>query len=300
MAVRPSWIAQAGINDSVAVENNKNKLKDSLSYLAGLGASTDAYTYLTNIVLRPSIISGIEAGLQSRGEVLAIASLRNAMTQRDLQNASEKSMWLSVSRSLATFFEGFVIAVVPFVPIIMFIGNTIGIIIKYFQVLLWVQLWSPVMTICNLYITKATAQAVQNALQGTNIGSFNSIETVEETVQHWIGVGGMLAGLTPVLALFIISGSIYTFNSLVSRISGADHFNEKGIAPDLIQQAPLINSSVGGAITASDGGGAITVGTNNMYKKYGERDVFQHSVNSKHSVAMAKQSAYQADRKSVV
>lgn len=42
-----------------------------------------------------------------------------------------------------------------------------------------------------------------------------------------LAVGGMMASAIPVLTLFIVSGSIYSLNSLAGRMSGGDHINEK-------------------------------------------------------------------------
>ena len=65
-----------------------------------------------------------------------------------------------------------------------------------------------------------------------------SLQEYEELVsicQDRIAVGGMMMAATPVLSLMVITGSVYAFTQLTSRMQGADHINEKIVAPDAMQ-----------------------------------------------------------------
>ncbi|MCV5888804.1 conjugal transfer protein TraG N-terminal domain-containing protein, partial [Escherichia coli] len=79
-----------------------------------------------------------------------------AIQQRNTQWAAEQSMFMSVVRPMLTFFEGFVYAITPIMGFIIVMGS-MGMTLagKYFQTVLWIQLWMPVLSITNLFIHTA-------------------------------------------------------------------------------------------------------------------------------------------------
>lgn len=58
--------------------------------------------------------------------------------------------------------------------------------------------------------------------------------------KDWVATGAMFQAATPLLSLIIISGSVYALTSLTSRMAGADHINEKIVAPDVVAPAAAI------------------------------------------------------------
>ena len=118
----------------------------------------------------------------------------------------------------------------------------------------------PVLSICNLYINMAAQHAIEFTLRdmgrGTEWTSVHGMDTIGNTIDHWLGVGGMLTAATPLIALFLVTGSTYAFTSLTNRMHGLDHLNEKIPTPDAVQPAPLVqmlprstNSPIRGDLT---------------------------------------------------
>jgi hypothetical protein len=58
-------------------------------------------------------------------------------------------------------------------------------------------------------------------------------------------IASMMLTATPILALMIVTGSFYAMTSLASRMSGGDHFNEKGLAADASTSTPLVTHTSG-------------------------------------------------------
>ena len=257
--------------------------------LAGLGGSSaDPYEYLKNVIIEPIIADGMRAGFIDQNMVAARISLDTALAQRDLQLAAESSMFATMIRPLSTFLEGFVLALTPIMPFIILISlNGFAICMKYLMVLLWIQLWAPALAICNMYVQSVAKENLEIALSGTDITSLAGISRATPIIQHWLAVGGMMGASVPVLTLFILSGSIYTFNTLATSIKGGDHFDEKAIQPDAMKRAAFINTSVG-SYDINSGAGSIENGTQARYKMYSQQDGYQISTQSAHAEAIEK------------
>lgn len=257
--------------------------------LGGLGGQTaDSYEYLKNVLIRPLMEKGLRDGFIDQNQLSAQIALDTAISQRNLQLAAESSMFATMIRPLTTFLEGFVLALTPLMPFILLLGiNAFGVVMKYLLVLFWIQLWAPALAICNMYVQNVVKENLALALGGTDITSFTGIETATPVIQHWLAVGGMMGASVPVLTLFILSGSIYTFNTLATSIKGGDHFDEKAIQPDAIKRAAFINTSVG-SYDINSGAGSIENGTQSRYKMYSQQDLYQVGTQSAHAESIEK------------
>ena len=89
-----------------------------------------------------------------------------------------------------------------------------------------------------------------------------------------MATGGMLASATPLISLFLITGSTFAFTSLTQRMAGGDHINEKIPTPDIMRQGEFYahgtagngNSFLGAIRTGTEG----TEGTINFDKMRSE------------------------------
>ena len=260
--------------------------------LSGLGGSTtDSYEYLRNVIMEPIIEEGLRGGYIDQNMSAARISLDTAIAQRDIQLAAESSMFATMIRPLSTFLEGFVLALTPIMPFIILISlNGFAICMKYLMVLLWIQLWAPALAICNMYVQSVAKENLAIALYGTDITSLAGISRATPVIQHWLAVGGMMGASVPVLTLFILSGSIYTFNSLATSMKGSDHFDEKAIQPDAIKRTAYINDSVGSFNASS--GGMIEAGTQARYMTFTNQDLYNIEKQAAKSRAIEKANQY--------
>jgi conjugal transfer mating pair stabilization protein TraG len=231
----------------------------------------DAFTYLDvstqeqqNFALASIITPIFQYAYQhfyTRSEVLADTMVAQALQQRNYQWVSEQSLWATVVMPLMTFFEGFVYAITPFCAMLFFYGMFgLGLIGKYLQTLFWINLWMPIMEICNLYISLS----VSGQLQGINLGSMDGVSTAISTLQNQIATGGMLMTATPLLALMVVTGSTYAFTTLASRLNGGDHVDEKIMAPSSVKVGDVFDQQA--FQQANRGAGHLSTGKQAVYE----------------------------------
>lgn len=231
----------------------------------------DAFTYLDvstqeqqNFALASIITPIYQYAYQhfyTRSEALADTMVAQALQQRNYQWVSEQSLWATVVMPLMTFFEGFVYAITPFCAMLFFYGMFgLGLIGKYLQTLFWINLWMPIMAICNLYISLS----VSGQLQGINLGSMDGVSTAISTLQNQIATGGMLMTATPLLALMVVTGSTYAFTTLASRLNGGDHVDEKVMAPSSVKVGDVFDQQA--FQQANRGAGHLSTGKQAVYE----------------------------------
>ena len=231
----------------------------------------DAFTYLDvstqeqqNFALASIITPIFQYAYQhfyTRSEALADTMVAQALQQRNYQWVSEQSLWATVVMPLMTFFEGFVYAITPFCAMLFFYGMFgLGLIGKYLQTLFWINLWMPIMAICNLYISLS----VSGQLQGINLGSMDGVSTAISTLQNQIATGGMLMTATPMLALMVVTGSTYAFTTLASRLNGGDHVDEKVMAPSSVKVGDVFDQQA--FQQANQGAGHLSTGKQAVYE----------------------------------
>lgn len=231
----------------------------------------DAFTYLDvstqeqqNFALASIITPIFQYAYQhfyTRSEALADTMVAQALQQRNYQWVSEQSLWATVVMPLMTFFEGFVYAITPFCAMLFFYGMFgLGLIGKYLQTLFWINLWMPIMAICNLYISLS----VSGQLQGINLGSMDGVSTAISTLQNQIATGGMLMTATPLLALMVVTGSTYAFTTLASRLNGGDHVDEKVMAPSSVKVGDVFDQQA--FQQANRGAGHLSMGKQGIYE----------------------------------
>lgn len=231
----------------------------------------DAFTYLDvstqeqqNFALASIITPIFQYAYQhfyTRSEALADTMVAQALQQRNYQWVSEQSLWATVVMPLMTFFEGFVYAITPFCAMLFFYGMFgLGLIGKYLQTLFWINLWMPIMAICNLYISLS----VSGQLQGINLGSMDGVSTAISTLHNQIATGGMLMTATPLLALMVVTGSTYAFTTLASRLNGGDHVDEKVMAPSAVKVGDVFDQQA--FQQANRGAGHLSTGKQAIYE----------------------------------
>lgn len=208
--------------------------------LDSLGAATTATTdYMKAAVLEPLYYEAAEGRYQDLQDYTSALMINQAVQQRNTQWAAEQTMFMSVVRPMMTFFEGFIYAITPIMAFIIVLGGFgITLATKYLQTLIWIQLWMPVLSIINLFIyNSASGDMASYAAAG--LDSMYTLNGATDVLQNWVATGGMLAAATPIISLFIVTGSTYTFTTLASRISGSDHVDEKMQSPDVLDRGAL-------------------------------------------------------------
>jgi len=252
------WSQSFGIKellDNVDSQNVQKAFDQAMSRSSSSPGTSDLITKLTSArgalglsvasaqqFVATSIAEGVyqdaaEGKYKDMLDFNAALAIRQAVQQRNIQWAGEQTLFMTTVQPFMSYFEGFIYGILPFMAFLIVLGQMgIKLGIKYFQILLWIQLWTPVLAITNMYINLATKAALKD-IDGTSFYALNDVLTRIET---YLAVGGKMASATPVISFFIISGSAYAFTSIASKIGGADHFNEKQMTPDVRDANPYL------------------------------------------------------------
>lgn len=260
-------------------------------------SNTTAQKFMLATVLENLKKTGLAIGFRHYQDISTANMLVQSVQQRNLQWASEGSMFLNAMRPMMAFIEGFFYAIFPFAAILILLGLFgLNIFFKYIMLLLWIQLWTPIMAIANLFIITSAKEAIADSL-GTVVGSAigldgdNALSTylyedIIKICQDKIAIGSMMLAATPVLSLLIITGSVYTFTSLTNRIAGADHFNEKTLAPDVVKPAAVMDQA---AMYQADNFATKATGANFTGLNIGEQAQALMSTSTQTSAAIQRQ-----------
>ena len=267
----------AKINSPIVIEA-MNKILDPDGKIIGIGGVNDSWTkindaldslgivsdtaneYVKASILEPIYYEAAIGRYEDLNDYTSALMINQAIKQRNTQWSAEQSMFMSVVRPLLTFFEGFIYAITPVMAFIIVMGSFgMQLAAKYLQTILWIQLWLPVLSIINLFIYTAASQQMSSY---DGIQSMYALAETKDVLEHWIATGGMLAAATPIISLFLVTGSTFAFTSLAGRINGADHIDEKMQTPDLLKQGPLMQSQA--ANTHNSFSGTQRSGTENL------------------------------------
>lgn len=232
--------------------------------LAGLGGGGLAAQQMAlTMIVEPIMLEAAQGKYQDfQDQTLAIA-MTNAIEQRNISWAAQASFFQETIYPMMTFFEGLSFAITPFIAFLMVMGAFgIKLGIKYFMLLIWIQLWMPLLSIVDLFITEGASSEL--ALAGSSVTTANSIyfmNAAYDTAKTWIGTGSYMATAVPMISLFLVSGSMYGAASLANSISsstakGADAAAES-IQPDAFNMGAL--NSLGSASNTSFGTGQTTL-----------------------------------------
>lgn len=228
------------VNSSYTGINSPAKLQ---SALAALGDSrTSSLDYMKTALIEPLYYEAAAGRYQDLQDYSSALMINQALQQRNTQWAAEQSMFMTSVRPMLTFFEGFVYAITPIMAFILVIG-AMGVTLagKYAQTLIWIQLWMPVLSISNLFIHTAATNEL-SSLTSNGLHSMYALSSAGDTLQTWIGIGGLMASATPIISLFIVTGSNYAFTSLAGKLSGGDMINEKMLTPDTISPGAMVSA----------------------------------------------------------
>ncbi len=232
----------------ISAGNFTETIQDSLENLriGHYTAQSVMYAGLTDSLKK----TGLGYGYAHYKDQQAATMLFQAVQQRNVQWASEANMFLNSFKPMMSFIEGFFYAISPFAAIIMLLGLFgLNIFFKYLILLIWIQLWMPIMAIANMFIITSARELLYNegvaatTKAGTNLSSISTYmyEDLVAVTQDKIAVASIMLASTPVLALMLLTGSVYAFTSLTGKLAGADHANEKLVAPDIASPAALMS-----------------------------------------------------------
>ena len=228
--------------------------------------AVDSQNYMLATVMAP-IFEWAMVDNEVNFQKSAVATmLHTAIQKRNEQWGAEQALFNTVVRPMMTFFEGLVYAITPMMAFLIGLGPMgITLIGKYLMIILWIQLWMPVLSIINLYLHMAVSgrmAALQDPGQGgLPLDSFYGIYSMDQTLQTWIATGGMLAASVPAITLMLIYGGAIAASGVASRMSSGNVPSDVS-TPAMSQTGPLFERA--SMRNASDAQSMSTTGSKGL------------------------------------
>jgi len=258
-----------------------------------VGAGSNAYTYMLNNYMSDLMYRAAQKDHLTYGDIGSALIVGEAMEKRNVQFTAEQSMWVRTMRPIMTFLESLIFAVTPLLVFFMMIGPWgIQLAMKYVMMLAWISLFKPIMAITNLYV-QMSVEGEMSALEfdGTDAISQSGLVALHSQVADWVATGGMLAASTPVIALFLVSGSIYAASQMANRVQAKDTIDENKAAPDVASMSSAMQmgpANTWNATTGQMAGGADQI--MNQVKLGEQMGTTISSLSSRSSTASEAQS----------
>lgn len=278
----------SGTNTSAEDAGTDSRLVRLQDFLASFSSTTAANTkdLFAAGIMYPLMESARAGHLKDGMDLAASAAINSAIQTRNAQWAYEGSSFLQTMRPMMAILEAIVYAISPIAAIIVMMGSAgMAMVGKYMQMIFWLQLWMPMMSIINLYSINSAAEKFYQMTgydSELQLGSFYAFNNYTTMAEAYTSTAGMMLGAVPLLAMMIATGSIYTLNSLAGRMTSPDTFDEgrisanPGKAPTLLNQAPISSFDQASGLSAT--GASSGLGSYNV----------SEIASSAHSRAQAK------------
>lgn len=217
------------------------KLASMFGVLGGLGAvSIDEA--LLSIFVGSLYDHGAMRRMQLDRKDAYAVMVGDSIRARNAQWMAQGDIFQQYVKPLLSFIEGFWFALFPVVAIALLLGaRGLAVMLRYLQIGLWIQLWGPCMAVVNLFVYHAVVGDLANLDQAAlTLSSFGGQFAADSVVQQYLGVAGLFASSVPALALLLVTGSMYTLNTVATSVGGPDTISEANAAPARQALSPKI------------------------------------------------------------
>lgn len=202
---------------------------DSLA-LAGLGSSG---TRPQGLVLQKAMINSMDSSFRS-----AVARTGNGETMSAVAIAqaeqSQKTSWWTAAEIFKNMMgyvylvlQAFIFAVVPIVIVGLLIPGLGGkIFANYFQIMVWLALWMPLLAVINYLITLFGSAQLEQTLKIAGLTPNNS-GIVSENSNNMVIAAQFLATLVPLITWGLVKGAM-AFTEFISHGIGSSFATQAG------------------------------------------------------------------------
>ena len=223
-------------------------------------ASQNAQQSIQNAVSANLLARGLAQGFRDANQVGEAGVIESAANQRNVQFASQSTLFTRTLRATMTFFEGVIYGLAPFLAFLIPLGP-IGFRYagRYLQLLVWLFLWMPLLSFVNLFEIMAVLRemnALLPAIGNAPLISAIGLNQIEYTVSDWVGMGGYLTTAVVGLSGMLVFGSIAGFAGVAAEANAPTRLDPTPIAPDVLSTAPPVMM---GSQYAGSGGSALSL-----------------------------------------
>jgi hypothetical protein len=158
----------------------------------------------------------------------------DTVRQRQLANASKKEYWMENAEIMQSFLEALTVFITPFLGLVLAIsGQGLMAVGQYFAAWLFVQLWSVMIVLVNLYTALAMTNRFTNAVAaGESQFSLSAIDSQFATANSFIGMAGMLYTFIPAICVFVLYRGVHAMQGMAKQGMADPSINSQRLSPD--------------------------------------------------------------------
>ncbi|KAB7525933.1 hypothetical protein F8C76_17780, partial [Flagellimonas olearia] len=181
-------IEELDSSEGTAEQRAVKKVSEVASILTNSGISNQQLGL--NMLIYEMAQQGNIAFFDEHTDASKLAAMMQVRAQRNAAWQLESDNFASVMVPLITFFENFVFAISPLMVFVVFLGaGGIKLLGKYMFLVLWVQMWMPLMAVVNLYLIMSATGSMDTLIQShAGLGSFAMLSYMGTEVNTWMGV----------------------------------------------------------------------------------------------------------------
>lgn len=158
----------------------------------------------------------------------------DTMRQRQLANASKKEYWMENAEVMQSFLEALTVFLTPFLGLVLAIsGQGLMAVGQYFAAWMFVQLWSVMIVLVNLFTALAMTNRFTDAVSaGKNQFTLSAIDSQFATANSYIGMAGMLYTFIPAICVFVLYRGVHAMQGMSRQAMADPNINAQRLSPD--------------------------------------------------------------------
>ncbi|GIU41089.1 hypothetical protein TUM3794_20740 [Shewanella colwelliana] len=254
----------------------------------------------------------------------------DTVRQRQLANASKKEYWMENAEVMQSFLEALTVFLTPFLALVLSIsGQGLLAVGQYFAAWAFVQLWSVMIVLVNMFTALAMTNRFTDAVSvNKSQFSLSSIDSQFATANSYIGISGLLYTLIPPICIFVLYRGVHAIQGMSRQAMADPNINSQRLSPDtgasasngqisygnqmstfenntgrFVNGDSLVSTSMGQYSVGSSMGGSAAAGASTMRsqaKTYADSaqkaldNIFGNSTAGNFNFASSSDSQYQA------
>jgi hypothetical protein len=158
----------------------------------------------------------------------------DTVRQRQLANAGKKEYWMENAEVMQSFFEALTVFLVPFLGLVLAIsGHGIMAMGQYFAAWAFVQLWSVMIVLVNLFTALAMTNRFTDAVvAGKSQFSLSAIDSQFATANSYISISGMMYTFIPAICVFVLYRGVHSMQGMAKQAMADPNINAQRLSPD--------------------------------------------------------------------
>ncbi|MCU8013842.1 conjugal transfer protein TraG N-terminal domain-containing protein [Shewanella sp. SM74] len=158
----------------------------------------------------------------------------DTIRQRQLANASKKEYWMENAEVMQSFFEALTVFLTPFLGLVLAIsGQGLLAVGQYFAAWMFVQMWSIMIVLVNLFTALAMTNRFNDAVAaGKSQFSLTAIDSQFATANSYIGISGMLYTFIPAICVFVLYRGVHAMQGMAKQAMADPSIDSKRLSPD--------------------------------------------------------------------